>query len=146
MLEQVVTIFDGLTKKVKKLKKASYEENMKAFRKEHGHYIDENNHQEEGKEDKKAAAREVSLDLINQIKEHFSVRGKIRGVVQMDLNLFMIYYVFPSILLTYHDDAKLLADTLCEVWNEQFPKEKIGYTDYNTLYKSFNEKILGIFG
>ena len=99
----------------------------------------------EGKEDKKSAAKEVSLCLINQIKEHFSVRGRISSVTQMDLNMFMIYYVFPSILLTYHDDAKLLADTLCETWNEQFKKENIGYTDYDTLHKSFREKILGLF-
>ena len=145
MLEQAVTMFDDLTKKVKRLKKKAYEENMKAFRQEHGHYIEEMTRFVESKEDKKAAAREVSLCLINQIKEHFSVRGRISSVTQMDLNMFMIYYVFPSILLTYHDDAKLLADTLCETWNEQFKKENIGYTDYDTLYKSFREKILGLF-
>jgi len=145
MLEQAVTMFDDLTPKVKRVKKKAYEENMKTFRRTYGHYLDEMTQYVEGKEDKKSAAKEVSLCLINQIKERFSVRGKIKSVVQMDLNMFMIYYVFPAILLTYHDDAKLLADTLCETWNTEFKKENIGYTDYDTLYKSFKEKIFGIF-
>ncbi len=145
MLEQAVVMFEDLTKKVKKLKKTSYEENMKLFREKHGHYIDEMVGYVEGKENKKAAAKEISLCLINQIKEHFSVRGKIKSVVQLDLNMFMIYYVFPALVLTYHDDAKLMADTLCEEWNSQFKDVKIGYTDYDTLYKSFREKIFGIF-
>ena len=145
MLEQAVVMFGDLTKKVKKLKKTSYEENMKLFRHEHGHYIDEMVNYLETKEDKKAAAKEISICLINQIKEKFSVRGKIKSVIQLDLNMFMIYYFFPAILLTYHDDAKLMADTLCEEWNSQFKNVKIGYTDYDTLYKSFREKIFGIF-
>ena len=34
-------------------------------------------------------------------------KGKIwTGAIQTDLNFFMIYYVFPAILLTEHDDAK----------------------------------------
>ncbi len=145
MLNQVVTMFEGMTKKVKRLKKTSYEENMKVFREKYGHYIDEMIKYIEENADKKIAAKEASLCFVNQVKEHFSVRGKVKSVTQLDLNLFMIFYVFPAILLTYHEDAKLLADTLCGTWNEQFKKTNIGYTDYDTLYKSFREKIFGIF-
>ena len=63
----------------------------------------------------------------------------------MDLNFFMIYYVFPAILMTQNDNAKLMADTLCETWGKSFKDSKIGYTDYDTLYESFKEKIFGIF-
>ena len=63
----------------------------------------------------------------------------------MDLNFFMIYYVFPAILMTQYDDAKLMADTLCETWGNSFKGAKIGYTDYETLHESFKEKIFGIF-
>ena len=75
----------------------------------------------------------------------FEKRGKIKGNVQMDLNFFMIYYVFPAILMTQSDDAKLMADTLCETWGKSFKDAKIGYTDYDKLYESFKEKIFGIF-
>ena len=38
------------------------------------------------------------------------VRAAEDSAVQTDLNFFMIYYVFPAILLTEHDDAKLIAE------------------------------------
>ena len=82
---------------------------------------------------------------INMLKEAFEKRGKIDGTTQIDLNFFMIYYVFPAILMTEHKNARLLADVLCEKWGMTFKNSKIGYTDYDTLYKSFREKIFGIF-
>ena len=145
MLEQVVVIFENMTKKVKKLKKSTYEANTKMFKEEHGHFIDEMMQYMDAAEDKKKAAQELSECFVKQVQERFEVRGKISSVTQLDLNLFMIYYVFPTILSTYHDDAKLLADTLCDTWNNCFKKTKMGYTDYETLYKSFREKIFGIF-
>ena len=63
----------------------------------------------------------------------------------MDLNFFMIYYVFPAILMTQSDNAKMMADTLCETWGKSFKDSKIAYTDYDSLYSSFREKIFGIF-
>ena len=73
------------------------------------------------------------------------VRAAEDSAVQTDLNFFMIYYVFPAILLTEHDDAKLIADHLCSRWGEKFKNSKIQYTDYDSLYVSFREKIFGIF-
>ena len=64
---------------------------------------------------------------------------------QRNCNLFMVAYVFPAILLTEHDDAKLIADHLCSRWGEKFKNSKIQYTDYDSLYVSFREKIFGIF-
>lgn len=73
------------------------------------------------------------------------VKTNIDSAIQTDLNFFMIYYVFPAILLTEHDDAKLIADHLCSRWGEKFKNSKIQYTDYDSLYVSFREKIFGIF-
>ena len=87
----------------------------------------------------------VNKPFVAAVQQIFEKRGKIKGKVQMDLNFFMIYYVFPSILMTQSDDAKLMADTLCETWSNSFKGAKIGYTDYDTLYESFKEKIFGIF-
>lgn len=145
MLNQVESMFDNMTKKVKRMKKPAYEANMKAFRENYGHYLQEMTGFIDGREDKEEAAKEISLCFVKQVKEHFLVRGRIKSVTQMDLNMFMIYYVFPAILLTYHDHAKLLADTLCSTWNKQFEKTNIGYTDYQTLHGYFREKIFGIF-
>ena len=72
------------------------------------------------------------------------LKKKIPGYVQSDLNFFMIYYVFPAILMTLSDDSKLIADTLCEEWKSRFKGGQIGYTDYETLHGAFKEKIFGI--
>lgn len=97
------------------------------------------------KGDPEKAAKEIAEVFVEAVKSRYEVKGKIKGTVQADLNFFMIYYVFPAILKRNHEYAKLLADTLCETWGSSFKNSKIGYTDYETLYKAFREKIFGIF-
>ena len=65
--------------------------------------------------------------------------------MQADINFFMIYYVFPAILKTGHEDSRLVADSICAEWKGRFKNSEIGYTDYDTLHDSFREKIFGIF-
>ncbi len=72
----------------------------------------------------------------------FKKFGKIRGAEQMNLNYFMIYYVFPTILCE-EQEGKVICDTLRDTWNTYF-KCNINYTDYNTLYEGFQTKIFGI--
>ncbi|MCR5196666.1 MAG: hypothetical protein K6D38_10110 [Pseudobutyrivibrio sp.] len=74
--------------------------------------------------------------------ETYKKFGKVRGRVQMNLNYFMIYYVFPSIL-TNEENGKDICDALKDAWNQNF-KCNINYTDYNTLYDGFQMKIFGI--
>ncbi|MCI6552658.1 MAG: hypothetical protein MR430_03825 [Lachnospiraceae bacterium] len=145
MLEQAATMFDGMQRMMKRLKKASYETNMKEFRKKNQEFLKEMTDYVEGREDKETAAGEIAEVFVERIKDAFERKGKIKGTTQTDLNFFMIYYVFPAILLTEHEDAGTVADALCESWGAGFKNSKIGYTDYGTLYKSFREKIFGIF-
>ena len=144
MLQQVEVIFENMAPMLKGLKKKSYEVNMKAFREKNNEFFF-------GLMDqlkignKEAIAKHLSNSFVAAVKQIFEKNGKIKGSLQMDLNFFMIYYVFPSILLTHSDNAKLMADTLCETWGNSFKDGKIGYTDYDTLYESFKEKIFGLF-
>ena len=145
MLEQVTGMFDNMKLMLKKVKKKSYEQNMKEFKHQYGICIDDMLVYIEKREDKEEAAKEISLEFCEKVKEKFSVKGKIKGVVQMDLNMFMIYYMFPAILSSYRDHTKLFADILCETWGSVFKDSKISYADYDTIYNSFSEKIFGIF-
>jgi len=144
MLQQVEAVFEDMAPMLKGLKKKNYEANMKAFREKNNEFffgmVEQLNF-----ENKEAVAKHLSNSFVNAVKQIFEKRGKIKGRLQMDLNFFMIYYVFPSILMTQNDNAKLMADTLCETWGKSFKDSKIGYTDYDTLYESFKEKIFGIF-
>lgn len=144
MLNQVETMFDDMEKMIKKLKKKQYEENMENFMTAYeAYFLEMETYMSEN--DSQTAAKEISRVFVDAVKERYEVKGKIKGYVQADLNLFMIYYVFPTILKRDHEHAKLLADTLCETWGNSFKDSKIGYTDYDSLYKSFREKIFGIF-
>lgn len=144
MLQQVETIFEDMAPMLKGLKKKNYEVNMKAFREKNNEFFFSMMDQLKI-ENKEVVAQHMANSFVAAVKQLFEKKGKIKGNMQMDLNFFMIYYVFPAILMTQSDDAKLMADTLCETWGKSFKDSKIGYTDYDTLYKSFKEKIFGIF-
>lgn len=64
----------------------------------------------------------------------------------MDINLMMIYYVFPAILLTESECAVMLADAIRDEWRGRFrDSEQLDYTTYEELSNTFKEKFLGMF-
>lgn len=144
MLQQVEAVFENMAPMLKGLKKKTYEANMKAFREKNNEFFFSLMDQLKIG-NKEVIAQHLSNSFVAAVKQIFEKRGKIKGNIQMDLNFFMIYYVFPAILMTQSDDAKLMADTLCETWGSSFKDSKIGYTEYDKLYESFKEKIFGIF-
>lgn len=144
MLNQVETLFDGMSYMMKKLKKASYERNMAVFREKNGHFFQEMVQYVEDKEDKEAAAEEIAAVFTDAVQNCFAVKGRIKPYMQADLNFFMIYYVFPAILLTESEHKNLIADTLCALWGEKFADSKISYAGYDQIYAGFRERILGI--
>lgn len=145
MLENVGSMFDGMLNMMKKLKKASYEKNMEEFRERNGHFFQEMIQYVEQKEDKEAAAKEVADVFTDAVKETFSIRGKIKARTQIDMNFFMIYYVFPAILLEESEVNDLTAGSIRDAWEAKFKDSKIQYADYDRIYGSFREKIFGIF-
>lgn len=145
MLDQIADIFDQREEMLRKLKKKSYETNMKSFREQHGHYFREMMDYMREAEDKEAACDEIATAFTDAVREKFAINGKIKGRLQADLNFFMIYYVFPAILMTENEYAEQTTKTLCEKWGTTFKDSKIGYTTYDELYKGFKEKIFGIF-
>ncbi len=144
MLQQVEVVFEDMAPMLKGLKKKNYEENMKVFREKNNEFFFQMMDQLK-MDNKEAVAKHLANSFVAAVKQIFEKQGKIKGSVQADMNFFMIYYVFPAILMTQSDNAKLMADTLCETWGNSFKNAKIGYTDYDTLYGSFKEKIFGIF-
>ena len=144
MLQQVEAVFENMAPMLKGLKKKTYEANMKAFREKNNEFFFEMMDQLKFG-NKEVIARHLSNSFVAAVKQIFEKRGRIKGNQQMDLNFFMIYYVFPAILMTQSEDAKLMADTMCETWGNSFKDSKIGYTEYDKLYESFKEKIFGIF-
>lgn len=146
MLHGIETIFDNKEKMIGHLKKKSYEENTKLFVKENGHFFREMADYVGQAKDKETAATEIGEYLAQAVSTHFSnKKGKMEPRSQVDLNFFMIYYVFPTILNMECEDSRTIADGICTVWRKRFKDSNIRYTDYDTLYGAFREKIFGIF-
>ncbi|HJD46952.1 MAG TPA: hypothetical protein H9909_08910 [Candidatus Mediterraneibacter norfolkensis] len=147
MLDHVEVMFEDMKPMMKKLKKASYKENMRVFQEKYGHFFDEMTSLTENSAEKESTADEIARTFADCVEKRFQSpkKKKIDGCLQLDLNFFMIYYVFPALLLTEHEDATLIADHLCDEWGKRFKDSKIQYTDYDSLYGSFREKIFGIF-
>lgn len=146
MLDHVETMFDNIPDMLKKLKKKTYEPNMKLFQEKNGSYLNEMTDYVRDNEDKDTAVNQIAKVLADAATNRFTGKnGKIKSRQQADLNFFMIYYVFPAILLTGSEYANQIADAICKEWGARFKDSKISYTDYDSIYNTFNEKILGIF-
>ena len=146
MLDHVEIIFEDMKPMMKKLKKKNYRINMEEFLLRHGHYFQEMTAHTAAAEDKAEAADELARVFTEQVEKAYisPKKGRVDPVVQLDLNFFMIYYVFPAILKTEHEDARLIADHIRDEWSRRFKDSDIQYTDYDSLYGAFREKIFGI--
>ena len=144
MLDHVEMMFDGMNHMIQDLRKSSYQENMEMFRQNNGHFFQEMMQYMKQSTDKEAATKEIADCITDAVKNSFSKKGKIRLRTQMDLNLFMIYYVFPAILLTESEDAVLVAEHIRETWAAKFKNSNIQYADYDRIYESFQDRIFGI--
>ena len=85
----------------------------------------------------------VSNAFCDGVHEKFKKFGKVRTGTLMDLNCFLIYYIFPAILKNEGERASVICDTLRNTWNSRF-KCDINYTDYDSLMSGFKKKLLGI--
>lgn len=144
MLEHVEAMFDNRKDMMKGLKKKSYEARMKTFREENGRFFREMIQyvEESGRE---SAAQEIADAFIAAVNRKFCVKGKIRSGTQADLNFFMIFFVFPALLLEENENCVLIADHIRDAWRAAFQDSEIDYADYDKIHGSFHEKIFGIF-
>ncbi|MCR5581486.1 MAG: hypothetical protein K6F66_07835 [Pseudobutyrivibrio sp.] len=130
----VVRIFEDVDRMSKVKTKKEYESYMNVFKSERLDMLKDYTEAE----DKKAAA-EV---FCQAVEDEFKKFGKVRGGDMMNLNYFMIYFIFPAIL-SEKEDGKESCDLLRDVWNDHF-KASVNYTDYDSLMEGFRTKIFGI--
>lgn len=146
MLEQAGTMFDDMEAMMDRIKKKVYKERMEIFRGKNADILKEMTGFVESAEDKKESAAQVAAAFADAVEERFGKKGKISGRSQMDINLYMIYYVFPSILLTKSECAEILADAVRDEWRGRFrDSARINYATFEELCGNFQEKFLGIF-
>lgn len=146
MLEQAGKMFDDMEAMMYRIKKKVYKERMELFREKNADTLKEMTGHVENAEDKQTAAAQAASALADAVEARFSKRGKISGRSQMDINLFMIYFIFPSILLTQSECAETLADAIRDEWRGRFrDSAQLNYTTYEEISSTFQEKIFGMF-
>lgn len=146
MFEQAGTMFDNMEAMMYRLKKKAYKERMEQFREKNGEILQQMTEFVEQAEDRDGAAAQTAKALADAVEARFAKRGKISGRSQMDINLFMIYFVFPAILLTCSECAGKLADAVRDEWRGRFrDSAQLGYTTYEEISSTFQEKFLGLF-
>lgn len=144
MLEQINDMFIDYESRMKGLKKPTYEKNMEKFRAEYGPMINEMLICMASDPNQEQVAADIGKQLADKVFSLYEKRGKISNARKTDLSFYMIVYVFPAILLTQDNKAKLLCDKIRDTWNEKF-NTQIDYTDYDTIYSGFRDKLFGIF-
>ncbi len=139
-------MFDDMEAMIHHIKKKVYMERMEVFRAKNADILGEMLGFVENAQEKQAAAAQVAAVLADAVEKRFAKRGRISGRSQMDINLYMIYFVFPAILLTKSECAGMLADAVRDEWRGRFrDSAQISYTTFEELCGNFQEKILGIF-
>jgi len=139
-----VSLFENYGSKMKRLKKKSYSKYMDEFRTENADSLKSLIQAFSESQTENSETGSVTDEFASQIFEAHQKKGKVKSAQKMDLNLFLICYVFPAILLTEDQNATALCDSLRDSWNKKF-EVSIDYTDFNTLLGGFNDKLFGIF-
>lgn len=145
MFDQTAAMFEGYRAKLKKIKKKTYEERFEAFFKENRACFDDMTQYVKGREDTGVAAGEVANIFAENIFSEYANAGKLSGGDKTDLSLFMIYFVFPSILKLEDNNSKVLCDAIRDEWRSRTDNPAYDYTTYEDLHGSFQEKIFGLF-
>lgn len=92
--------------------------------------------------EKEGTPEEKAELFTGAVEEVFGKRGKLKKGKAMELGFFMIYYVFPSFLMIGGEEARPFLDVLRDTWNHRF-KQKMDYSDYDTIAASFYDTLLG---
>ncbi len=145
MFDNSAAMFEGYRTKLKKIKKKTYEERFAAFFAQNRSCFEDMTQYVKGREDKEVAADEVANIFAENVFAEYANAGKLSGSDRTDLSLFMIYYVFPSIIKLEDVNSRLLCDHIRDEWRRRTDNPAFDYTTYEDLHGSFQEKLFGIF-
>ena len=145
MFDNTVAMFEGYRTKLKKIKKKTYEERFDIFFSDNRACLEDMTQYIKGREDTDVAAGEVANIFAENVFAEYGKSGRLSAGDRTDLSLFMIYFVFPSILRLGDANSRILCDAIRDEWRRRTDNPAYDYTTYEDLHGSFQEKIFGIF-
>ena len=136
---EMIKLFDDYEILLTGFNRAKYIKNMQVFKEKYKDALTELYRQ----------SKEEYRSFCEAVYKRYSFMGKVGKMKKKDLNLFMIYYIFPAMLLKGEDNAeKEMAhtggDSLLETWNSVFDTD-ISYLEYPVILEGFNDKLFGVF-
>lgn len=145
MFDNTAIMFEGYRAKLKKIKKKTYEERFASFFGQNRQVFSDMTQYIKGREDAEVAAAEVANIFAENVYAEYGRAGKLSAGDTTDLSLFMIYFVFPSILSLDDANSKVLCDAIRDEWRRRTNNPAYDYTTYEDLHGSFQEKLFGLF-
>lgn len=141
MIKDVAVFFDGYKDFLDKFKKNTYGEMFEKYLSKVKVQLDEMLSEESSLTDTSGLfSSYAKQELLEQ--ETKSKQSKIdKEKTQMELNLFMVSYVFPAILTGEKKKAEDLCDEICTIWAAEFKDSKIKYASYETVAGGFHSKM-----
>lgn len=136
---EMIKLFDDYEILLTGFNRSKYIKNMQVFKEKYKDTLTELYRQ----------SNEEYRSFAEAVYKRYSFMGKVGKMKKKDLNLFMIYYIFPAMLLTGEDNAEketahASCDRLLETWNSVFATD-ISYLEYSTILEGFNDKLFGVF-
>ena len=145
MFDHSAAMFDGYRNKLRKIKKKTYEERFAVFYDENKEIFSDMTQYIKGRDDKETAAAEVANIFAENVFAEYARGGRLSGSDKADLSIYMIYFVFPSILKLSDPNSTVLCDAIRDEWRRRTDNPAYDYTTYEDLHGSFQEKLFGIF-
>ncbi len=145
MFDQVPQMFQGYKTRLRKIKKKTYEVRFAEFLDENRACLEDMTQYIKGRDDAAVAAAEVANIFAEHVFAEFSNNGKIQAGTKVDLSIYMIYFLFPSILELGDPNSQLLCDAIRDEWRRRTDNPSYDYTTYEDLHGSFQEKLFGLF-
>lgn len=84
----------------------------------------------------------IASGFINDIRDAYEGKGgKLpKGRYLMDLNIYMVMYVFPGIIATEREFSYYIAEMIGKKWPDTFSGHVLGCADYDTINSGFKRR------
>lgn len=129
-------IFANYEDKLRKFKKNEYIKNMEEFTQRWGQVFSDTIVSDN--------REEIAANFVDNVETLYKRFGKVSRSRKIDLNLFMVYFVFPLIQTREAEGATDMCDILLDAWNDKFGTA-IDYMKYEDILGSFKDKMFGMF-
>lgn len=137
-------LFEDHEKMIRIKSQSAYEKKMAEFRENQGACLQAYYNRIDFGENQEQALGQASEQFATEAFALFEKKGKVKMNRLGPLNLYMVFFVFPTILQERYEDGPQICESLKTEWNKVFRGATIGYADYETLKSGFRTTFLGI--